>query len=394
MTTFSEGVRKATTFLLALFLWLHALFFLNIQSTLFSKCTRALRLAPSEVVLFALLVIFSFLAASGFWKTLSSLAYIYFFPFVWLGRVLRWSFLMLRAMDRWFRAQAATPQLGAPVVVKQDSSPIATALTASPSSPVGAKKTAAELLRFLLRPFRRFMVLWCILLLFTTHVAVVWLCLIVVLVQLARQIFIILKILLFSPWVGESLRKIGSALLTPISNALGALTAVTRDATPTDELRNLFNQLNLWRQILEFLRDPYRLSRWAWVLGIVFFASIYTYIAVLFSFAYYGIARVSSVSYSWPDALVTSVFISFFFRDLPKLLAIKLLSGVHVLLVLGVGIGTIVNFLGRKLEAIRKAATEMSDRFADQSIHEKYTILEEKFSTTTTSAPSAEDAAK
>ena len=125
---------------------------------------------------------------------------------------------------------------------------------------------------------------------------------------------------------------------------------------------------------------------------IAFLLSVYTYIAVLFSFAYYGIARVSGIPYSWPDALVTSVFIPFFLSDFPKILAIKLLSGLHCLLVLGVGIGTIINFLRRRLDAIRTAATDLSDRFADQTIHEKYIILEEKFSATATSTNGAEAA--
>jgi len=390
MTTFSEAVRRATTFFLAIFLWLHAFLFLNIQSTFISKGTRVFQLLPSEVVLFALLLIFSFLAASGFWKTLVSLAYIYFFPFVVLGYVFRWTFLMLRVMNRWFKAQATSPLVGS-LVVKQSGSTIAPETAANSDSRVGPKKTAAELLQFLLRPFRRFMVLWCILLLVTTHVAVVWLCLIVVLAQLARQIFIMLKILLFTPWVGESLRRAGSALVTPINNALAALTAVSRDAAPTNELKSLFNQLKIWKQILEFMSNPYLLSRWAWVLGIMFLTSLYIYIAVLFSFGYYGIARVSGVSYSWPDAFVTSVFIPFFFPDLPKILAVKLLSGIHCLLVLGVGIGTIVNFLRRRLDAIGRAARDLSDRFAEQNIRDKYTILEEKFSVTATSVPPAED---
>ena len=110
---------------------------------------------------------------------------------------------------------------------------------------------------------------------------------------------------------------------------------------------------------------------------------VYIYIAILFSFAYYGIARVTGVTLAWPDAFVTSLFIPFFISDLPRILAIRLLSGLHCLLVVGVGVGTIVNFLGRRLEAVRKAATEISDRFSEQSIQEKYIILQEKFSATT-----------
>jgi hypothetical protein len=394
MATFSEIVRRATTFFLAAFLWLHALLFLNVQSSFLSKCTRVLRLTTAEVVLFVLLFIFSFLAASGFWKTLLSLGYIYFFPFVLFVYFLRLSFLMLRAMNRWFKAQGTAPQLRESLVVKQNPPATPPVLPSSSRDRVDARKTAAEILQFLLRPFRRFTLLWCILLVVTTHLAVVWLCLVVVLAQLARQIFIMLQILVFSPWIGDVLKKAGSALLTPINNALAALTAVTREADPTAELRNLFNQLSLWRQILEFLGDPYLLSRWAWVLGTVFSLSVYTYIAALFSFAYYGIARVSAVSYSWPDAFVSSLFIPFFFSDLPKVLAVKVLSGIQCLLVLGVGIGTIVNFLRRRLDAVQRAATELRSRFADQSVREKYIILEEKFSATAVAAPTITDSQK
>jgi len=294
-------------------------------------------------------------------------------------------------MNRWFKAQATPPQLGSSLIVEQSEPAIAPVL---PTNRIVTKKTTAELLRFLLRPFRRFMLLWCILLLVTTHIEIVWLCLIVVLAQLAGQIWIMLKILLFTPWAGESLRKLGPALLTPINNALAALAVVTREAAPTDELKNLWNQLTIWRKVVDFLKTPYLLSRWTWVLGIVFLATVYVYIAILFSFAYYGIARVSGVAYPWPDALVTSMFIPFFISDLPRILAIKLLSGIHCLLVLGVGIGTIVNFLNRRLDAIRRAATDISDRFADESIREKYVILEEKFSPRSTAAPIVENSEK
>lgn len=386
MPQFLEITRRTTTFLLAVYLWLHAIFLLNVQSALISKSAYVLRLTTTEVVLFALLVIFSFLAASGFWKTLRSLAYIYFFPFVVLMYFLYLSFLMLRAMNRWFKAQANQPQSSV-LAVAQSSPKDVPVILESAASQVAAKKSLGELVRFLLRPFRRFMFLWCILLLVTTHTTIVWLCLIVVLANLARKVFFVLKILLFSDaW----LRKIGPALLGGLNTALVALAAVTSDAAPTNELKNLLGQLNLWKKILNFLADPYLLSRWAWVLGIVFLGSIYTYIAVLFSFAYYGIARVSGVPYSWPDSLVASLFIPFFVSELPKILTVRLLGGLHCLLVVTVGVGTIVNFLRRKLDAVRRAATDFNEVLADQTIQAKYRILEQKFATisTTDSAPS------
>ena len=386
MAPLLDRVRRTTTFVLALFLWLHALFLLPIQPIFISKLARVLHLAPSEAVIFALLVVLSFLAASGFWRTIGSLAYIYGFPFVVLGYVLWRGFRLMRAINRWLIAQAISPPIAVSIVVPQNAAATAPTPSSGTKTSVNTRITT-EIWRFLLRPFQRFMILWCTLLLVTTHTTVLWLCLIVVLAQLARQIFIMAKLLLFSPWVTETLRKIGPALLTPVNNALSALGNLTIDATPTNELRNLLNQLNIWRAVVSFLKDKYLVSRWAWIVGGVVLAGLYAYIACLFSFAYYGIARVSGISYTWPDALVTSIFFPFFFRELPRILGIRILSGVHCVLLLGVGIGTIVNFLNRKLDDIRKAATEVSNRFAEQTILEKYTILREMFPSSETLAP-------
>ncbi|MGH9714226.1 MAG: hypothetical protein ACRD5M_13090 [Candidatus Acidiferrales bacterium] len=374
MPTLSETVRKATTFLLAMFLWIHALFFLNFQSPLITRSAHLFRLTVSEILLFGLLVIFSFVTGSGFWKALLSLAYIYAFPFVLLWYALYACFLILRGIHRWITTQANPELIDAPVS-EQSASPVVSQRPASSAIHVGARKGIAELLRFLLRPFQRFTFLWCILILVTTHVSVLWLSLIVVLLQLGRKIFGILKVMFFSdPW----LRKIGNAFLTGLDTTLAGLSAVTRETAPTNELKNLQNQISLWAKILDFLKDSYLVSRWAWVLGILFLGSVYTYIALLFSFAYYGIGRVSGVSFSWPDALVTSLFIPFFVSELPKVLALKLLGAIHCSLILAVGFGTVVNFLRRRLDSIHAAATEFSDRFADQSIREKIIILEEK----------------
>jgi hypothetical protein len=204
--------------------------------------------------------------------------------------------------------------------------------------------------------------------------------------HLARKVFVILKLLLFSdPWIRNNAPKV----LVPIDTALATLISVTQETAPTNELRNLWNQVRVWKIILSFLKDPYLLSRWAWVLGVAFLGSAYIYIAVLFSFAYYGIARVSGVPYTWPDAFTTSLFIPFFISNLPKVVALRMLAVFHCLIVVVIGIGTIVNFLRRKLDDIREAATDLSNRLADQAIHDKFIILEEKFSTSPAAVPPA-----
>jgi hypothetical protein len=382
MATLSESVRRVTTFLLAVFLWTHALFFLNVQSTILTKCAHLLRLTTSEVLLFALLVLFSFASGSGFWKPFRSLIYIYCFPFVLFGYALYWGFLILRALNRWFNSQA-NPQLGDTLVVEQRE--ILVSPSPNSESKVDFKKEAGEVFGFLLRPFRRFMFLWCILLLVTSHVQVVWVCLAVVVLHLSRKIVGILKVMLFSgPW----LRKIGASLLRTVEAALTGIGVVTADTAPTNELRNTWNQLNLWKKVTDFLRDPYLVSRWAWFLALVCLGSLYVYIAVLFSFAYYGIARVSNIAYSWGDALVASLFIPFFVTELPKTIVFRVLGGLHCFLVLTIGVGTLINFIHGRLVAIQAAALVINDRLTDQNIQEKFLILEAKFKASPSGAPS------
>ncbi len=116
------------------------------------------------------------------------------------------------------------------------------------------------------------------------------------------------------PW----LRKMGANLFTNIETLIAGVAAVTANSAPTSELKKIWDQLNTWKKVTDFLKDPYLISRWAWVVGLVSLGSLYVYIALLFSFTYYGIARVSGVAYSWTDALIASLFIPFFVTELPK----------------------------------------------------------------------------
>ena len=372
MARLMDKVIRATIFLLAAFLWVHALFFLSIQSPLIAESARVFRLATSEVVLVALLVLFTFLAASGFWKLLLSLLYIYFFPFVLIGYALYLCFLVLRAIGRWFSAQRPQ-QSTSPLVIDQRTTAGPALVPVKPSHHrTDTKPRTLNLPHLLMQPFSRFTLLWCVLLLVTTHRALLWVCLVVVLLHLSRKIFAILKFLFFSDALWD---KVGTVLPAGIYKTLSALDGITRDAAPTPQLKQLWQQLNLYKKVLDFLSDKYLLSRWAWVVGSVVFGLIYLYIALLFSFAYYGISRVAGISYSWPESLVTSVFIPCFIADLPKVLWLRVFGGIHFFLVVAVGVGTTVNFLRRKLENIRKAASNLSTRFADESLQEKIRIL-------------------
>lgn len=122
----------------------------------------------------------------------------------------------------------------------------------------------------------------------------------------------------------------------------------------------------------------YLVSRWAWVLGVIAFASIYVYISLLFSFAYFGIAKVSGISYSWGNALVNSLFIPLFAAELPRTLPLRVLAGAQFALTVAIGVGTFFSFLQRRVFAIRTAAKVINDKLVDEAFQEKFAILEKQ----------------
>jgi hypothetical protein len=279
MKLFSESVRKITALFLAIFLSLHALFFLNIQSAFISRAGQLFHVTTPEAVLLALLLILSFAAGDGFWKPILSLLFIYAFPFVVFAYGLYLLFLMLRALHRWFVRQAGQ-QEATSSVIKPPATTIlvAAAPTATPENK-GVKNFSKDVLWFLLRPFRRFMLLWCILLLLATHSWVVWICVVVVLGQLARKLFTIFKVMLFSdPW----LKKAGHAVLEGLEKALASISSITTDVQPTNDLRTLWSQLSAWKMATDYLKNSYVVSRWAWVICIAVVGALYLYIAALF----------------------------------------------------------------------------------------------------------------
>jgi hypothetical protein len=353
-----------------MFLWLHAILFLDFQSPLIVTLSGFAKLTSSEVVLLVLLFAFSLLAGAGFWRMLLSILYIYFFPFVLFWRLFQIFVVVLRLINVWFNAQRGiqpSESATAPTTIHAITT---TAQTQPAVTPKPGVKKDKPLWHYLLRPFQKFTFLWCILLLITTHRAILSICLVVVSVQLARKVFFVLKFLYFSDVWWQKYRPV---MFAGLQKTLDAFDAIAPDVGPSNELKQLIGQLDLWEKILNFLTDSYLMSRWGALIVAAVLGTIYTYFAFLFSFLYHGL-----VQFAWSDAIVTSAFIPFLITDLPKVAVVRFVGGIHCTLIVAVGVGTIVRFFRRKLDDVRKSAEEMRKRLADQSVREKYLLVREK----------------
>jgi len=370
-----EGVRKAIRFALATFLWSHALFLLNVHGRLIDLLSQRLQFTAAEVVLFLLLVAFSFIAGSGLWRTFTNLTYIYFFPFVLFGYLFYWPFRIVFLARHWLTSKGKK----AVIEAKPANSPLPRTLTLSApiseSEQVGMGEKCAAVFRVLARPFRKFTFLWCLLLLFATHKLIVWLAVAVFLLHLVRIVYRVVKFTVFSKsW----LAKIEAGLRTVINVTLDKLSILNFDSASIAELKNLWNQIRGFEAAVRFVEDSPAFSRWLWLFCGGVLLSMYLYFAFLFSFAYFGIARVAETPFSWSESLVVALFVPFFVTELPNVIPLRILGGIHCTLVVTVGIGTIVNYFRRRLESLRSVAATLSVRLAAEETRAKYLVLQQR----------------
>ena len=370
-----EGLRKITRFSLAAFLWLHTLFLLNLPPELLSKLSVWLHLSAVETVLFSLLVVFAFVSAKGFWHGVANVAYVYFFPFVVFFYVCVGIFYALRAFAR------ATNESSDDAITKKEldeSGPVVLAVNSEPSQPINVREKLRKVAGVLLRPFKRFTLLWCLVLATTTHSWILWAALTLVLLHLSRAAYLVLKISFFSGgWFGDFEKIIHKN----VDEWVAKLHSVTRESPPSPDLKNLWTTVKAWENAIRFVQNESLVSKWALLLGSIFLGSVYVYFAFLFSFAYYGIARAIALqTLSWLDFLVMSLFMPFFVSALPQSVAIRFLAGLQCVFIFAIGIGSIVKYLRRRVRSLSLMAKAINLRLSDQMVQEKKLILQEKFS--------------
>lgn len=383
MRPFLNQVRKAVRFILAAVMWLHALFVFHAPVPDLSRLGTRIQLTTSEAIVFALLLIFSALATYGWGRLTLDLIYIYFFPFVLLYIVGKWTILALIRVNKFCAA-------GTSIEFKLPTTPSVKVIQAPAQPPVEPQKAEEiqtrweEVRSAVTRPFRRFTLLWCLLLLFTTHRHLLDVALAIVVVHVAFILAAILKVTVFSAGV---LTNLEDRIKENTDTLLAKIASVTRETAATNDLRNIWLRIAGIQLGVAALRNKQLVSRWATILGFAFLTIVYMYVAFLFSFIYYGIAHAQSISLPWPSALVTSTFIPFAFGDLPSNIWLKLVGGIQCVIVLAVSASTVIGYMLRKAEGLQQVALVLTDRFAAEDVRARLSILEEKFKTPTASNP-------
>jgi len=367
-----DVARNIIRFCLAVFLWSHAFFLLNIQSRIVEYVKGRIHVTTAEAILFVLLLTFSFVAGSGFGQTFVNLVYIYFFPFVLLFYAVYWPIRALRILRLKTVRSADIP----PGTLVVQASPTSVVLTAPISEQKGGvERKVGAALEFLTRPFRKFTYLWCLLVLLATHKPIVWTALTVLLVQLVGKIYRVIRVFWFSK---SFLEKAATAISSFLNDTINKLTGLNFEATPLTELKNLLNQVKGFKLVIGFITKSTFFSRLTFAVGLLMLISAHLYFALFFSCVYVGGAKVADLRFAWSDSIVISLFILAYVTELPNTLMLRVLGGIHFTLFLALGAGTVVSYFRRQLEPLRSALATVDMRLSEGAMQEKVVVLQTK----------------
>ena len=361
----------------AVILWAHAIFLFDVPRASLAPLFYRLHTSAGEVTVLALIAGFSVLTSYGWGNVAVDLIYVYFFPFICLYYLARRAVISLGspAVNTGPTESSEPPpyyvQIPWPALIAP--SPRVAKPVAEPASAEQINESLRNrVARHALRPFRHFTLLWCLLLLLTTHRWLLSAALVVVSVQLLVFLTGIALSFTSNGW----LSKFSQAFQQESEKLIRTVTEA--NAEVTQEVRNAWVSLRVYLMGVYFLQDRRRAAQWAVFLGGVTFIIIYLYLALLFSFEYYGIARLERVPLAWGDALITSVFIPIAYSDLPHTKLLRLASGIQWACVVALGASTFFSIFRKKLEPLYAVANAITRKMEEEEVKTTLIVLKDK----------------
>ena len=254
MTRLLNGVVKVSQrlirFALATLLWAHTVFLFQIPSYKVDQLARTIHLSVAELLLFGLLIAFSYLAGTSFWSAVGNLVYIYCFPFVILFYLSKWFLKCFLAVGRWVnRDYLAVPAEAQQFEEAAPGMGIALVPSTAPAQPVETK-SSARVWSFVLRPLRRFTLLWCILLVSATHRAICWLALIIVIIH--RGVLGLIRIPVLLQTFATPLER---AIRQNVNQWVAKLAQVSEDTPASPDMRVLLQTLRFFETGIRAIKN-------------------------------------------------------------------------------------------------------------------------------------------
>jgi hypothetical protein len=372
-------MRKTVRFALAALLWTHGLFVLRSVPPLLAPLSTRLSLNGLEILICAALLATWLLSLRGVGGLLVDVIYIWFFPFVCLWLVIWFLIETVRAVRKLRRPLQVTQSSEGLIVHAGEAT--------NPKAPNSSPVSVTAVIRGILKVVTHFAPLWCALIYATSRFGILKLALAALLVQIAKTAFLLIRASLSSRgWLSQLQDKIKEQADKLIATILAA-----KDLELTQEIRNAYTSLTAMEVGIKFLSNRKRVMQWMLFIAGLFFATVYSYIAVLFAFGFYGTARLQHVPLALSKAIVTALFIPVSYSDLPPNFWLKFLAGMEWVFVVALGLGTVLGYLNRKLDPLYAVAEGLKSKLQTTEVRSQLTVLGEKIKQTPVVTPPSQN---
>jgi len=304
----------------------------------------------------------------GISKWLIDAVYIYFFPFVLIWYAFKWSSVLAwkisKALARLVSLQAVSEdwQTAMALLGPSTLNPLPSSIQPPPAevkqSPSKANKKThstfvCKLWKGLRAPFTHFTLTWCVLIVVSLKPALLGLATLVI--------------------IAHTLRFLGTLVVTALGvnrvfvTAEQKLTEMIRQLThkvlkypleaPVDtDLRTIVSQLAGIRFLSFLIHKRSEILHGALTLAVGVYVLIYLRLVFLFTFLYFGIAKIGHIKFGLLDSVVSALLMPLSFGDLPHNSFMKFFAGAQSAIVVLLGVGAVGAYLQRKLNAVQQAA--------------------------------------
>jgi hypothetical protein len=359
----AHPLRKVVRGILAAAFWLHAAWAFSIFPAHFSTALAS-SIYFYNAALIGFILYYSYFSRRGWLSVIYDFVYIYFWPFVITCRA---SWLVSRAGFSFAKSKLKFPSLS---LITEKAPVLDVPSAPAPEAPMKQPEDSAKesILNRLLRPLTQFCVLWSILILSVQNKIFLAFCCLVALAGSARALKALWALRLdHTSRTKDIKQKFADIMATRIAAIRG-----WEEGRDYRTLTESINAVRLYEAVLAFFEDNRDfLARCTLAAGVAITIPFYCYISTLFSFIYLGICKIQGISWDWPSALSSSLFMPFAYTDLPHSFPVRILGGIQCIGVAVMGWNIVSRHLSDRFESIMRAATELKQPFTEQTYRSK-----------------------
>jgi hypothetical protein len=227
--------------------------------------------------------------------------------------------------------------------------------------------------------------LWSLLLFNTSNWVITWVALIVIAIGAVK---VIRNLSLFLGDAGSWINKLKSGFALQTALSIAKIRTYSQDSDP-DAFRTPASTLHMYEVLFRYMAEQKeKLVKCSVIAAILITIPFYLYLSFIFTSIYLGVARLNHITWSWTDALTTSIFIPFAFTDLPHNVWIRTIGGLQAVVVTILGYTVLFRRIQHSVNQISQAATELYVPLNDEGLKSTVALLNViKIKPTTESAP-------